>query len=68
MNEVTCYISGYGDEGLLTFDWKHFPYEDYDDFLWGERGLFKPNSTERIPGEDISYSRSVGMYLLTSNV
>ena len=26
-NEVTCHISGYGDEGLLTYDWKHFPYE-----------------------------------------
>jgi hypothetical protein len=42
-------VSGYGDEGLLTFDWKHFPYEDYDAYLWSEEGLFKPNSTERVP-------------------
>ena len=27
LNEVTCHVSGYGSEGLLTFDWKHFPYE-----------------------------------------
>lgn len=26
-NEVTCHVSGYGSEGLLTYDWKHFPYE-----------------------------------------
>jgi hypothetical protein len=35
VNEVTCHVSGYGDGGILTFDWKHFPYEDYDDYLWG---------------------------------
>lgn len=49
VNEVTCHVSGYGDEGLLTFDWKHFPYEDYDDYLWGKDGLWKDNSTERVP-------------------
>ena len=27
INEVTCHISGYGDGGLLSYDWKHFPYE-----------------------------------------
>ena len=26
-NEATCHVSGYGDEGLLSLDWKHFPYE-----------------------------------------
>ena len=29
VNEVTCHVSGYGEAGRLTFDWKHFPYEDY---------------------------------------
>ncbi len=42
-NEVTCYVSGYGPEGLLTFDWKHFPYEDYDDYLFGNNGIFNAN-------------------------
>ena len=49
VNEVTCHVSGYGDEGLLTYDWKHFPYEDYDDFIWGERGPFHANPNERRP-------------------
>lgn len=48
-NEVTCYVSGYGDEGLLTFDWKHFPYEDYDDFIWSERGPWSLNQSEKRP-------------------
>ncbi len=34
VNEVTCHVSGYGYGGLLTFDWKHFPFEDYDEFFW----------------------------------
>jgi hypothetical protein len=37
-NEVTCHVSGYGEGGILSFDWKHFPYEDYDDWLWGQAG------------------------------
>jgi hypothetical protein len=37
-NEVTCHVSGYGDLGVLSFDWKHFPYEDYDEWLWGPEG------------------------------
>jgi len=49
VNEVTCYVSGYGDEGLLTFDWKHFPYEDYDDFVWGEAGPWNSKQSERRP-------------------
>ena len=49
VNEVTCYVSGYGDEGLLTFDWKHFPYEDYDDWVWGETGPFGAKQSERRP-------------------
>ena len=40
VNEVTCYVSGYGDRGLLTYDWKHFPYEDYDDYVFGEKGIW----------------------------
>jgi hypothetical protein len=38
VNEITCHVSGYGSGGLLTFDWKHFPYEDYDEWLWSEKG------------------------------
>lgn len=41
VNEVTCHISGYGDAGLLSFDWKHFPYEDYDDYMWGAQGPWR---------------------------
>lgn len=37
-NEVTCHVAGYGEGGLLTLDWKHFPYEDYDEWLWGNSG------------------------------
>jgi hypothetical protein len=37
-NEVTCDLSGYGPRGKMTFDWKHFPYEDYDEWLFGETG------------------------------
>lgn len=40
VNEVTCHVSGYGDKGVLTFDWKHFPYEDYDEYLFGPQGPF----------------------------
>jgi hypothetical protein len=38
VNEVTCHVAGYGEGGLLTFDWKHFPYEDYDEYLFGPDG------------------------------
>jgi hypothetical protein len=38
VNEVQCHVSGYGEHGLLTFDWKHFPFEDYDDYMWNEKG------------------------------
>lgn len=38
VNEVTCHVSGYGENGLMSFDWKHFPYEDYDEFIWGDKG------------------------------
>eukprot|EP00597_Dinobryon_sp_UTEXLB2267_P000089 CAMPEP_0170057304 /NCGR_PEP_ID=MMETSP0019_2-20121128/361_1 /TAXON_ID=98059 /ORGANISM="Dinobryon sp., Strain UTEXLB2267" /LENGTH=389 /DNA_ID=CAMNT_0010261979 /DNA_START=205 /DNA_END=1374 /DNA_ORIENTATION=- len=38
VNEVTCHVSGFGDKGLLSFDWKHFPFEDYDSWFWGDKG------------------------------
>eukprot|EP01034_Spumella_vulgaris_P030521 gene30521-37753_t len=38
VNEVTCHVSGFGVGGILSFDWKHFPYEDYDDWLWSDEG------------------------------
>jgi hypothetical protein len=34
LNEVTCDSKGFGQKGLFTFDWKHFPYEDYDQYLF----------------------------------
>ncbi len=49
VNEVTCHVSGYGENGLLTFDWKHFPYEDYDDYLFNENGPWRKG----FPGEGI---------------
>ena len=62
VNEVTCHISGYGDEGLLTYDWKHFPYEDYDTWLFGETGQWKLDNSERRP--DILVVQ-VGMHVCT---
>jgi hypothetical protein len=47
-NEVTCDFAGFGPEGKITFDWKHFPLEDYDEWLFGDGGKFATNST-RIP-------------------
>ena len=47
VNEVVCHISGFGDKGLLSFDWKHFPYEDYDEWMWGIDGPWKKG----FPGE-----------------
>lgn len=44
-NEVTCHLSGFGPEGKITFDWKHFPYEDYDEWLFGEQGLWQWNAS-----------------------
>jgi hypothetical protein len=38
VNEVTCHVAGYGEGGLLSFDWKHFPFEDYDEYLFGSEG------------------------------
>jgi len=49
VNEVTCHVSGYGDKGVLSFDWKHFPYEDYDEYLWGTEGPFRAG----FPGEGL---------------
>eukprot|EP01039_Chlorochromonas_danica_P005123 gene5123-5629_t len=48
-NEVTCHISGYGDKGVLSFDWKHFPYDDYDEYLWGVNGPW----ISGFPGEGV---------------
>lgn len=38
VNEVTCHVAGFGEGGLLSFDWKHFPYEDYDEWMFGDDG------------------------------
>lgn len=37
-NENTCHVPSYGKTGVITFDWKHFPVEEYDEWLWGEYG------------------------------
>ena len=46
-NEVTCHVSGYDESGLLTYDWKHFPYEDYDEWMWGNTGPWGKESKEK---------------------
>ena len=35
VNEITCDFPGFGSEGRITYDWKHFAYEDYDEWLLG---------------------------------
>ena len=35
---MTCDFPGFGAEGKVTFDWKHFAYEDYDEWLFGVHG------------------------------
>ena len=49
VNEVNCHVSGYGENGLLSFDWKHFPFEDYDEYMWNEKGPWRSG----FPGEGI---------------
>lgn len=44
-NEVTCHLSGFGQTGKITFDWKHFPFEDYDQWLFGTEGTWQANAT-----------------------
>lgn len=44
-NEVTCHLTGFGSEGKITFDWKHFTYEDYDQWLFGDEGPWGSKST-----------------------
>ena len=48
-NEVTCNIPGFGKNGIISYDWKHFPYEDYDEWLWGENGMWTNNATQQRP-------------------
>lgn len=51
-NEVTCHLSGYGKEGKLTYDWKHFPWEDYDQWLFSNNGMWGNNNTESLENLD----------------
>ena len=46
---MTCDLSGFGPDGKVSFDWKHFTYEDYDEWLFGENGRWNANSTMRRP-------------------
>jgi hypothetical protein len=48
-NEVTCNLAGFGPTGIVTFDWKHFPYEDYDEWLFGPEGKWSLDPKERRP-------------------
>lgn len=51
-NEVTCDFPGFGSEGRITFDWKHFAYEDYDEWLFGvynETGKWSNDPNVRRP-------------------
>ena len=48
-NEVTCHLTGFGQNGKITFDWKHFTYEDYDQWVFGDEGPW---------GERNAYNRS----------
>ena len=43
---MTCHLSGYGKAGKLTYDWKHFPWEDYDQWLFSNEGMWGNNNTE----------------------
>jgi hypothetical protein len=48
-NKVTCDLSGFGPSGRITFDWKIFPYVDYDEWLLGDSGMWNNDSTLRRP-------------------
>jgi hypothetical protein len=48
-NEVTCDLPGFGADGKITFDWKHFSYDDYDEWLFGEGGKWSNDTTIRAP-------------------
>ena len=64
-NEVTCDFSGYGPSGKITFDWKHFPYEDYDEWLFGETGKWGNDTTIRRP-DFLTFQVSVQIYRVDS--
>ena len=52
LNEITCDFPGYGSEGRITYDWKHFAYEDYDEWLFGvynETGKWSTDKNDRRP-------------------
>jgi hypothetical protein len=59
--EEKCHVSGYGEGGRFTFNWKmHCPYEnfydydDYDDYLFGNEEMFRdPMSRDAGPPPDI---------------
>eukprot|EP01035_Chromulina_nebulosa_P024247 gene24247-31520_t len=49
LNEVTCHNPGFGRDGKITWDWKHFPYEDYDEWVFGESGVWGTNVSQPRP-------------------
>lgn len=62
-NEVTCHLSGYGPNGKLTYDWKHFPYEDYDEWLFSNEGMWGNNrtkSTDNLEGHGVQLKEDIG--------
>jgi hypothetical protein len=48
-NEVTCNFPGFGSDGRITYDWKHFTYEDYDEWIFGPTGNWSSNKSIRRP-------------------
>jgi hypothetical protein len=46
LNEVSCHLQGFGRNGKITYDWKHFPFEDYDSWFFGDNGPWKKGFME----------------------
>eukprot|EP01038_Epipyxis_sp_PR26KG_P015975 gene15975-21681_t len=48
-DRITCHSQGFGSNGKLSYDWKHFPFEDYDKWLFGETGLWSSANNYSFP-------------------
>jgi hypothetical protein len=48
-NEVTCNFPGFGSDGRITYDWKHFTYEDYDEWIFGSTGNWSADKSVKRP-------------------
>jgi hypothetical protein len=45
LNEWLCRFPGYGPTGNLTYSWKHLAMEDYDEWLFSDKGIWAPDAT-----------------------